>query len=76
MNQDALGPLLVGLGFTKTNEKQYKFQKSEDDKSLGNLKVLQQAQTFFNQKQAELRNPSLKPIVPQVPNFAKNESSI
>ena len=76
MNQDALGPLLVGLGFTKTNEKQFKFQKSEDDKSLGNLRVLQQAQTFFNQKQAELRNPSLKPIPPQVPNFAKNESSI
>ena len=75
MNQDALGPLLVGLGFTKNNEKVYKFSKSEEDKSLGNLRVLQQAQTFFNQKQAELKNPGLKPIVPQVPSLAKNESS-
>ena len=75
MNQDALGPLLMGLGFSKMNDKVYKFQKNEENKSLGNLRVLQQAQTFFNHKQAELKNPGLKPIVPQIPGLAKNESS-
>ena len=65
---DALPALFSGLGFIKTNETTFKFQKlsSEDaatatdplTKMQGNSKVLTYAVKVFNDKQLQIKNPA------------------
>ena len=65
---EALPALFSGLGFIKTNETTFKFQKlsSEDavtatdplTKMQGNSKVLTNAVKVFNDKQLQIKNPA------------------
>ena len=68
MCSDALAPFFSGLGFSKTSDSSFKFQKlsAEEassttdslEKMQGNLKVLSHAVKVFSDKQQQLKNPA------------------
>ena len=68
MCDNSLAPFFSGLGFSKTSDSSFKFQKLSAEeaasttdplqKMKGNLKVLSHAVKVFADKQQQLKNPA------------------